>query len=92
MSKKNRQTAKRGADSLHHWVWRQALDEANHVSHELRISALGRGITVGRLKQMLAKLDIPDDAKIKFALRGFDEWALLESMSFCRPANEVSLW
>lgn len=73
-------------------VRRQALDEVNHVSHELRISAMGRGITVGKLKETLAKLDIPDDATIKFAMRTGDGWALLESVSFCRPANEVSLW
>ena len=73
-------------------VRRQALDESKHVSHELRISAMGRGITVGQLKQTLATLDIPDDAKIKFALRTGDGWALLESVSFCRTENEVSLW
>ena len=90
MENHNDTSAKRGGGSLERMVRRQALDEANHVSHELRISAMGRGITVGQLKQTLAKLDIPDGAKIKFALG--DGWALLESVSFCRTENEVSLW
>ena len=54
---------------------------------------MGTGMTVGQLKRTLASLDIPDDAKIKFALLNTGaDWAMLESVSFCRSANEVSLW
>lgn len=72
---------------------KQSLDAANPVSHDLRISAMGRGITIGQLIQMAEKLQIPSDAKIKFAIgQPAPCWALLESVSFCREANEVSLW
>ena len=72
---------------------RQAIDEARPSIQEERISAMGSGVTVCQLKKMLEQLDIPDNAKIKFAI-GQPEpgWALLESVSFCRPENEVSLW
>lgn len=70
---------------------KQALDESRHVSHDMRISALGAGITVGQLNAMIKTLNIPDGAKLKFSL-GADGWGLLESVSFCRDRNEVSLW
>jgi hypothetical protein len=79
--------------SVQRSVRRQALDEANHVSHDMRISAMGTGLTVGQVRRMLDQLNVPDDAKIKFAIgQSSPGWALLESLSFCRPANEVSLW
>lgn len=72
---------------------RQSLDEANPVSHDARMSAMGTGITVGQLKHVFDKLHVPDDAKIKFTIgQPSPGWALLESVSFCRPANELSLW
>lgn len=71
---------------------RQSLDAANPPT-DPRISAMGVGVTVGQLKRMISHLRIPDDAKIKFAIgEPPPGWALLESVSFCRPANEVSLW
>lgn len=83
----------RGTGSLKRVVRRQALDEANHVSHDMRISAMGTGLTVGQVRRMLDQLKVPDDAKIKFAIgQPSPGWALLESLSFCRTDNEVSLW
>ena len=71
---------------------RQSLYEANPPT-DPRVSAMGTGVTVGQLKWMIKKLNIPDDAKIKFAIgQRPPGWALLESVSFCRSANEVSLW
>lgn len=72
---------------------KQCLDAANPVTHDLRISAIGRGVTIGQLIEMAGKMQIPPDAKIKFAIgQPSPGWALLESVSFCREANEVSLW
>lgn len=69
------------------------LDETVQHDWELRVSAMGIGVTVGQLKDMFDKLKIPDDAKIKFAVgQPSPGWALLESVSFCRAANEVSMW
>jgi hypothetical protein len=54
---------------------------------------MGAGITIGQLKRTIDQLRIPDEATIKFAVgQPAPGWALLESVSFCRPANEVSLW
>lgn len=53
---------------------------------------MGCGISVGQLERMLEELHVPDDAKIKFAIGQPPGWALLESVSFCRSENEVSLW
>ena len=92
MSKTTRKLKAAGAVSSTRLV-RQRLDEANPVTHDLRISAMGTGITIGELKAMTKKLNIPDDAKVKFAIgQPAPGWALLESVSFCRSANEVSLW
>lgn len=74
---------------------KQQLDGA-HVSHEMRISAMGTGLTLGALRRAIAEW--PDDAKIKFAITQREAtdkggaWALLESVSYCRSENEVSLW
>lgn len=68
---------------------RQKLDET-HVSHDLRISAMGIGITLGALRRIIAEW--PDEATLKFALNGDTGWARLESVSYCQAKNEVSLW
>ena len=47
-------------------------------------------LTVGKLRHLLERTDVPDTAIIRSAQN--DSWRLIEQASFCRTANEVSLW
>ncbi len=72
---------------------KQSLDEATPVMKDPRVSAMGVGVTVGQFIKMAKRLKIPSNAKIKFVVgQPPPGWALLESVSFSRSENEVSLW
>lgn len=60
-----------------------------HVSHNLAI-AMPKVFTVGLLKKQLERLNVPDDAVLKAAEN--PNWRWIMQVSYCRTANEVSLW
>jgi len=62
-----------------------------HVCHELRIAIPPQQpLTAGQVRTMLDKLKVPDDAVIK-SVDG-NSWRVIKQLSFCRSANEVSIW
>ena len=63
---------------------------SEHVSHNLSISVGPDLFTVGKLKELLAALNVPDDATIKSS--NGKNWLWIGNVSFCRSMNEVSLW
>lgn len=63
---------------------------SEHVSHNLSISIGPDLFTVGKLKELLAALSVPDNATLKSA--SGKNWLWIGNVSFCRTMNEVSLW
>jgi len=64
--------------------------KAKHVSHNLSIT-VNQPLTVGQLKRMFNRLDVPDDTTLK-APMATNGWAVIRQASFCREAGELSLW